>query len=185
MRWEKELSVSTKHLESETARQARDLLNAVTAELDAARLSRSPGDDDAQYESRRLPLRMALHFARGDEARYQELSATTLGGARDIVTAAWNLIRAESLQLHPGDRDAQYESLDRPLVVSVHYDLDDLDRTELLTPDVPQQDTDVPTDTALTAGPASGGPPGDEREHTARPSLRARLSAILAVDGRS
>ncbi|QDN54216.1 hypothetical protein [Streptomyces sp. S1D4-20] len=177
--------MTTMDLKSGTARQARDLLNAVTAELEAAKLSRSPGDDDAQYQSRRLPLRMTLHFARGDEARYQEMIATTLGGARDIVRAASNLIRAESLQLHPGDEIAQYESLDRPLVVSVHYDLDDLDRTDLLGPDVPQRDSDVPTDTALTAGPASDGPAGDEREHTARQSLRARLSTFLAVDGRS
>ncbi|MET9777651.1 hypothetical protein ABZ023_25900 [Streptomyces sp. NPDC006367] len=172
--------MNTKNLESETARQARDLMNAVTAELDAAQLSRSPGDDDAQYESRRLPLRMTLHFARGDEARYQEMSATTLGGARDIVRAARNLIRAESLQLHPGDEIAQYESLDRPLVVSVHYDLDDLDRTDLLSSDVLQQDADVRTDTAVTEGPASSGPPGDDREPTARQSRRAWLSAFLA-----
>ncbi|MGW2652044.1 hypothetical protein ACWC1D_00050 [Streptomyces sp. NPDC001478] len=65
--------MNTKNLESETARQARDLLNAVTAELDAVKLSRSPGGDDAQFELGRLPLRMTLHFARGDEDRYQEM----------------------------------------------------------------------------------------------------------------
>ncbi|MFJ8785797.1 hypothetical protein [Streptomyces sp. NPDC102476] len=178
--------MTTKHLESETARQARDILNAVTAELDAAKLSRNPGDNSAQYESRGLPLRMTLHFARDDETRHKELSATTLGGARDIVSAAWNLIRAESLQLHPGDELAQYESLDRPLVVSVHYDLDDLDRTDLLGVDVPQQEADVPSDAALPESPTSDGPPGDEREHTARQPLPRRvLSSVLGRVGRS
>ncbi|MFJ2628996.1 hypothetical protein ACIO6T_37980 [Streptomyces sp. NPDC087532] len=175
--------MNTKQLKSETARQARDLLNAVTAELDAAKLSRSPGDDDAQHESRHLPLRMTLHFAHGDQDRYQKMTATTLGGARDIVSAAWNLIRAESLQLHPGDRNAQYDSLDRPLVVSVHYDLDDLDRTDLLVIDAPLQNADVPTATEDAAGTTSGGPLDDKREQTCRRSLQAWLSTVLTVEG--
>ncbi|MGW2421365.1 hypothetical protein ACWC0C_19325 [Streptomyces sp. NPDC001709] len=178
--------MTSKDLKSETARQARDLLNAVAAELDAAKLSRNPGDNAAQYESRGLPMRMTLHFACDDETRYKKLSATTLGGARDIVSAARNLIRAESLQLHPGDEVAQYESLDRPLVVSVHYDLDDLDRTDLLGADVLQQDADALTGTALTESPTSDGPPVEEPEQTARQSLGRRvLSSVLGRDGRS
>ncbi|MGW2652043.1 hypothetical protein ACWC1D_00045 [Streptomyces sp. NPDC001478] len=108
------------------------------------------------------------------------MSATTLGGARNIVRAAWNLIRAESLRLHPGDQVDQYGSLDRPLVVSIHYDLDDLDRTDLLRSEVPQQDTEVRTDTAVTDAPTNGGPPSDEPEPTVPQYLRARLSTFVA-----
>ncbi|MEV5279714.1 hypothetical protein ACFYMW_25610 [Streptomyces sp. NPDC006692] len=174
--------MTTKDLRSETARQARDLLNSVTAELDAAELSRRPGDDTARYALRGAPLQMTLHFARDDEARSQEMNATTLGGARDIVTAAWNLIRAESLQLHPGDLVAQTGSLDRPLVVSVRYDLDDLDRTDLLDSSLPPQDPHVETAPALAT--ASDGPTVEEPGHTTGESpQRGVLSRFLT--GRS
>ncbi|MEU9776463.1 MULTISPECIES: hypothetical protein [unclassified Streptomyces] len=123
-------------LHAETGRGTRDILRAVRGEISAELLRRHPGDRSAQYAAQDLPLRMTIHLdVDVDHMPARILMAETVREAKDILNSAIEYLQAEQLRTSPGDPDAQYQWLDKPLETWIQFDLDDMDREGPLSVD--------------------------------------------------
>lgn len=118
-------------LTAETVRETKDILRSVRGEIDAELLRRHPGDHTAQYKALGLPLRLTIHLDVDDRRKpAQTLVAETVGGAKDIISAALEQLQAARLRCSPGDYDAQHRLLDEPMHTWIRFDLADLDRED-------------------------------------------------------